>query len=30
MAVVGGEEAEFRHGPERWGDMGEGMVRKSL
>lgn len=29
MAVVGGEMEE-RHGPDRWGEMGEGMVRKSL
>lgn len=30
MAVVGGEEAEDRHGPVRCGEMGEGMARKSL
>lgn len=28
--MVGGDDAEDRHGPERWGEMGEGMVRKSL
>lgn len=30
IAVVGGDEAEDRHGPVRWGEMGEGIVRKSL
>lgn len=30
IAAVGGEEKEDRQGPERCGEMGEGMVRKSL